>query len=521
MRISQNMFKLQSTRNLSKVEEQLIDVQKKLSNGIEVSKPSDDPLRYVTAAKFKSSVKIRTQYLRNSADARRFAENNENATNKVIEVLQRARSLFIQGANETLTTHDTQQIAKELRQMLDNVIQLSNSEGTNGKFFGGTDTESDPFDVIKDSNGNVTEVRYKGDRTAVQRTISEDATIDVNFIGSQFFQIDPQIVNSSFTASFAGQSLTAAGFPAGETTGHFNIQEKRVFFDTANDSLIDISTRINDKSRGINATVNGTLTGTATVASATAASAATAGTITINSQTIAIAAGASLNDVITAVNGVSAQTGVTASSAAVTGGFALQLDGGVEITDTGTGRSNALTLLGATNGTASPTNLTSRNALSYSLRVQPDIGDQIFAEDEGSGRFLQRMGMTDGTFNTPNNIPAAQTTNTTIFTMLINAITNLEAGDTVPIQNARIQEIDGALNNVGNIRSNIGAQIRRIELTEDREREFVLQAQTVIRDNEDLDIALAISDLQRLQQKLQTAIAASRDLPSNNLLAFL
>lgn len=521
MRISTGMMKLESIRNLTDVEKDLVDVQTRIARGVEVTKPSDDPLRYGISAKFKSSKKVHEQAVRTIGDAKRMTEINDNAVSRVMEVLQRTRILFLQGQNETLTTNDQKLIAKEMRQMLETLVQLANSGDIGRKLFGGTNTDADPFEVTRDSAGEITDVTYRGDRSALRRQIGENAEVDVNFVGSRIFQIFPDTAVSTFTSTSPGATFASQGLAAGDTTGFFTLQEKRVYFDTATDSLVDIRARINDKVPEVNASVTGSLLGTATVASASAASAATAGSITLNGQSISIAAGASLNTVVTAINNVAGSTGVTASAATVSGGFALQLDGGPEIVDTGLGTSNALTLLGATSGGASPTNLTSRNALSYRLQIQTDDPDLIFADDEGSGGFLRRLGIVDGSDATPANIPDAQRSGASLFQMYIDAVKNLDGGQNVSLQTTRMTEIDAAVRQFSDLRSDLAALTARIDESENREREFIIQNQTVIRDNEDLDLAVALSDLQRLQQKLQSAIGAAQNLPFKNLLSFI
>lgn len=522
MRITERMFKFDAIRNVNDAENQSIDIQNKLSSGLEVSKPSDDPLRYVTAARFKSVVRSKEQNLRNIDDARRFTESNDASVENVRGLLQRMRTLVVQSGNESFTTENLKLTAKEFRQGLESLIQLANSDGPDGRIFGGTQTRSDPFEAVRAADGTVTDVIYRGNSAATQKQISDGTVVDLNLVGSKFFQVDPDTRASSFAANFAGQTLTNSGFAAGDQTGFFDLQGRRVFFNTATDSLLSIKDRINQVAPKISASVTGSLVGTATVASASAATAATAGSVLVNGVSVSIAAGASLNNVVTALNAVTSKTGVTASAAPVAGGFALQLNGGVMIDDVTTNpRSNAFQVLGVTSSASPPANLTSRNALSYRLQIAAGSPDQILSHDEGSGGFLKRMGLADGTSNTPADNGAGSTTDNSLFTIFINTISDMENGRFSNLRNDRLAEMDRALEHTHTVSASVAGTIQRLDAAKDREEGFVLNAKQVISSNEDLDIAKAVSDLRQAQLKLQTALGAAQNVPGANLLQYL
>lgn len=417
MRIPESMVKLTILSDYQSAENALAQTQEKLARGKEVERPSDDPLKFVTAARFKSLVRGREQDIRSIGDARRALQDTESAVSNANELLQRLRTLFIQAGNETQTTADLRLTRAEMKQALQELIQIGNTGDVNGKIFGGAETTSDPFEVVENSDGDVTDVIYRGDTVTQNRSIGEDEDLPVNFVGSRLFQIDPQSVTSAFTVNDATASLQNEGFPAGEATGYFELQGKRVFFDTANDSMNDVAARINQE--------------------------------------------------------------VPSVSASVTGGPPFELE------------------------------------------ITASTTEQIFALDQGDSRFLERMGITDGTSNTPANLIADQKSGDDVFDVVIKAIENLENGEFSELRGERIEEMDRALDNFGTSLADVAGRIQRINNTEERVENFVLQAKTVISANEDLDFAKAISDLRRQESKLQTAISALGNVPFTNLLNFL
>jgi flagellar hook-associated protein 3 len=521
MRVSEKMFKNLSLDGVQAAEREMVAIQNKIASGKEVLRPSDDPLKFVTSQKFKAVINSREQHLRNISDARRFLDDNDAAVNRVTSLLQQVRTLMVRSGNETNTTADLQLSAKELRGHLEALVQFANAEGVGGKIFGGAETETDPFEIVRDASGTITDVIYRGDSVPAKREIAEGATIDVSLVGSKLFQVDPDTIESSFSATYAGQDLATAGFPAGDTTGYFELQGRPVYFDTTQDSLLDIADRINDKVPEATARVTGSLTGTTTVPSATTALAVSAGTIRLNGVDVSIAFGATLDEIVNAINAVTDQTGVTASAAAVTGGFTLQLDGGVEVDDTRPGSSSAFQFLGVTNSGSPPDNLTSRNAFDYRLEIATSEADQLFARDTGSGRFLERLGITDGSSNMPANNGTGTVDDLSLFNVLIGAIDDMENGRFSEIRDTHLGDLDRGLERILGFAGEIGAATQRLDTDETRAGDFIIQARQVISANEDLDFAQAISDLRRAQLKLETAIGAAQNVPVQNLLQFL
>lgn len=423
MRVTEQIFKMESRTALQRAEAENVDLQLKISSGKEVSKPSDDPLHFVTAARFQSTIRSREQTLRNISDAKRLLDGNDNAVRNVLNLLQRVRVLLVRSGNDTNATADLALTAKELRQLLDGLLQFANTDGVDGRIFGGTRNDADPFEIVRDVNNNITDVVYRGNTAATSRLIGEGNSIDVNFVGARVFQVDPHTVVSSQGFANAAAPL-AANLGAGDNEGFFTIQGRRVYFNTLNDSLERLVARINEK-------------------------------------------------VPEAVANV------------------VQ-DGGVA-----------------------------------RLRIRPRNEELLYLDDEGSGRFLERMGLTDGTENAPANTgpgltsTGAGASNLSFFDVIINSIRNLEDGNTAAIRDTRLAEIDRGLERLNRLVGEVGGMQARLVTAEDREGNFLDLAKKIVSENEDLDYGKAVTDLRQAQLKLQTAIGAAQNLPTQNLLRFL
>lgn len=534
MRVSDRMFKIDSLRRIQSAQKAVSAATEQLSTGKEVYRASEDPLRYVTANRFRAVVESKEQHVRNIADVRRNMAENEAAIGRIRDLLQKTRTLLVQGSSETLTTADTRLIAADVRASLESIFQFSNDRNGEGYVFSGTRTDREPFEALRDANGHITEVLYRGNTTARNRAVAEGTEVETNLVGSRFFQVDPGVSVSAFTVEQPGQVIgevdddgnLVPDLADGPESGFFRVQDTRIWFNTAEDSLLDIAARINASGADARAWVRGELVGVDTAPAGTLSSAqdttgASAGTIAINGVEITIAANATLEEVVSAINAVSDETLVSAEVTNVTGGVALRLQGGAIIEDIGTGRSDALQRLGVTTGAPIPGNLQSRNPIAYQLEISSASTDQLRLDDEEANRFLERLGMTDGTHNAPNNIPVSSAEGRSIFRTLIDAIENLENGETAAIRIDRIPEFDRALERISAAHAEIGARIAQLDVSGNREEEFILQAKKTISEAVELDISDAVIRLQIAQLRLQAAIGAASNLPVSSLLNYL
>lgn len=419
MRVTLNSFKMSSIRDLLDVQNDVIKLEEKIASTKEVNMPSDDPLRFVTAAQYKSELRSRNQYLRDITDAEEYLENNQAVISRIKALLQSTRTLLVQASNDTMATADMQANAEQLRETLEDIVSAANSQGPDGKAFGGTATGSNPFEVVRDADGDITDVIYRGNSQSITRQISDSNSIPINRIGSQFFQVEPVTVTSSRVITAPDQPLDTVGMALAEETGSFNIQGHSIHFDIGTDSLNDIATRINQVAPEVEASV---------------------------------------------------------------------------ISEDGT---------------------------TYQLQIAPRDADQLFAYDEGSARFLVELGITDGTANTPANLVPTQTEDRSLFNIFIDAIASLDHGDGAAIRDESLAEWDNALAGMSKQATEVAGLQQTLASTASAHDDLILQDKSVISSNEDIDIASALTELQRLQLKMQAAIGATTSITFDSLANYI
>lgn len=179
MRVTNRMIAQTVLNNLGTNLNRLQRLEDQMSSLQVVSKTSDDPVIANRVITLNSVLKQHDQYERNMGDALAWIETTEQTLGGVTNALQRARELAIYGANGSLDQTDREAVAKEIDQLFDNVVQLSNTTFANRYIFGGTKTTTAPFDPSG---------AYQGDEGQMNWEISQGVMMTVNINGKAAFE---------------------------------------------------------------------------------------------------------------------------------------------------------------------------------------------------------------------------------------------------------------------------------------------------------------------------------------------
>jgi len=159
MRITDNTRLIAILRNNEWSATRLSEASRHASAGAKVLAPSDDAAAYTTSARRGSTVanlSSRTRIARSAADELGVAER---ALDSATELLAEAKTLAIQGANETMSPNDRKALAMRVAGIRDQILELANTRGAGGYVFGGTRTDVPPFSPTGAFGGNDTETR--------------------------------------------------------------------------------------------------------------------------------------------------------------------------------------------------------------------------------------------------------------------------------------------------------------------------------------------------------------------------
>lgn len=145
MRISSMQIFRQSVDSMLDQQSNLARTQNQLASGKRIVNPSDDPTGAASLIGLSESSKITAQYQRNIDQVSARLELEDSVLASVVDNVQRARELTIQGLNTTNSAQDRDAIAKEIRQILGEVSGLANrKDGTGNYLFGGFQVKTVP-----------------------------------------------------------------------------------------------------------------------------------------------------------------------------------------------------------------------------------------------------------------------------------------------------------------------------------------------------------------------------------------
>ena len=159
MRISTNQMSIKAINALLEQQVKLSKTQLQVATGKRVLKPSDDPVASATSLNVTQYKSITERYMLNANDAQTRLTTEEVALESVNNAIQRVRELGIQGLSSVYSDEQRSYLAKELRNMLDSMVQAGNTRDNNGQYlFAGNQGDTVPF--ARDAAGNY---QYYGD----------------------------------------------------------------------------------------------------------------------------------------------------------------------------------------------------------------------------------------------------------------------------------------------------------------------------------------------------------------------
>ncbi len=140
LRINTNITAMNAHRLLGINDGALSKSLQKLSSGLRINGAQDDAAGLAIAEKFKTQVLGLNQAVSNSQDAINMLQTAEGGLNETEVILQRMRELAVQGANDTLTVSDRNNITDELQALSKEIDRIANTTQFNTKVLlaGGT-----------------------------------------------------------------------------------------------------------------------------------------------------------------------------------------------------------------------------------------------------------------------------------------------------------------------------------------------------------------------------------------------
>jgi len=179
MRVTDGMLRANALRGLTTSTMRLARSQEQVATTKRLNRPSDDPAQVREAVKLRDGIAELEQFMRNIETAGRTLSAAETAIATAGDAIQRARELAIQGANDTLSAVDRQQMAQEVGQLAGQLVQLASTKVGDSYIFSGFRTDVPPYASPTGA--------YQGDAGVVMARISPGTAVPVNVFGDAVF----------------------------------------------------------------------------------------------------------------------------------------------------------------------------------------------------------------------------------------------------------------------------------------------------------------------------------------------
>lgn len=498
MRISTNQAQQQGVNSILNQQSQLNKTQQQLATGQRILTPSDDPAGASRALDLMQAVAVNYQYQSNIDAARTRLNLEESTLRNVNSLLQNVRTLAVQANNNTLSNSDRSSIAIEIRQRLDELLSLANTQDeSNGYLFSGYKGQTQPF--TRAANNSYI---YNGDQGQRFLQIGPTRQVAVDDSGTAIFQ-SIRNGNGTFTTLDNAANTGSGVINAGTVSGAYIPDTYTLIMGHQTGvvggaiGLVDAGT---DDTLQYELRINGTLIYTAAEGSSRT-QAELADDITAQSGTTGVRAYVDGGKLYLA--------NITPGAQAIT--VQETLTGASETGDTVTGYfGSALT------GISNPSNTITFSGAANSYVVTNLAGTVQSSGTYQAGASINFSGVQTSVAGIPNNgdqFTISSSANQDIFTTLQNMAVALETPVNSPAGQARannamsrtLTDIDQAMNSILVAISGIGARINAIDSQQNVNDAYTLQLRQTLSTVQDVDYASAASQLNTQLLALQAA----------------
>ncbi len=150
MRVAHSALYDSFLQNMNHSANELQELNKQASSQKKVNKPSDDPIGAARILGYRDSLAAMDQYQSNIDTGKGWLNLADETLMQASDLLTRAKELAEQGATGTLSADQRKMLAKEVNQILDQMVNLGNTRYEGKSIFGGHKTEKSAFQKVQE-----------------------------------------------------------------------------------------------------------------------------------------------------------------------------------------------------------------------------------------------------------------------------------------------------------------------------------------------------------------------------------
>jgi flagellar hook-associated protein 3 FlgL len=176
MRISNNMLQARVLQSLQRTFSSLVQTQNQISTGKRFERLSEDPLAGTQVMNADRGLRGIEQYRRNSAAARTRTDAEEATLSQLTDLLTRAKELALQEGSASSTAESRTATKAEVDRIIEQVVQLGNTQVGSEYIFAGDMVTTSPFDAAG---------AYLGDDGVRKAEIGQGYQVTTNHTGRE------------------------------------------------------------------------------------------------------------------------------------------------------------------------------------------------------------------------------------------------------------------------------------------------------------------------------------------------
>ena len=212
MTISTLSFQMNATDQMDALQQAMSQTQTELSTGLKLQNAADNPVAMTQVDALNTALSASKQYVTNGTLAGTNLNLEAQALTNATNLLQSVRDAAIQGNNSAMSATDRQNIATQLEQQLQQLVDIANSQDGQGNYlFSGNAAGTKPFA----QSGN--SVSYSGASSVSQVQLSAEQSISTGDTGSSVFMSTPA-GNGTFTTAASSTNTGTASIGPGTVT---------------------------------------------------------------------------------------------------------------------------------------------------------------------------------------------------------------------------------------------------------------------------------------------------------------
>jgi flagellar hook-associated protein 3 FlgL len=173
MRVTEAMTSRSILQDLNNSRTKLNTLQREISSGHSITKPSDDPFGTGRTLQLSGELEGFKQFKSNVDDGTGWVTATETALSRITETVQRARELLVQGGNDSNGQVAREGIAAEIEALTEAVKQEANVTYDGRFIFSGTETETRPYELGAGDE-------FSGNEGTIVRVIGSGVELPIN-----------------------------------------------------------------------------------------------------------------------------------------------------------------------------------------------------------------------------------------------------------------------------------------------------------------------------------------------------